>query len=48
MSKFEKSIILMGIDWSKAAKMSAVEDIKKRHPKTVEIIKHLDRLYRKE
>tara|TARA_R100000742_G_C4265674_1_gene83707 strand:- start:210 stop:356 length:147 start_codon:yes stop_codon:yes gene_type:complete len=47
MTKFENSIILMGIDWSKAAKLAAVKDISKNKPGLHGVIRHLDYLYRK-
>ena len=47
MSKFDKSVILMGIDWSKAAKLEAVKDISVENPNIVKVIRHLDNLYRK-
>lgn len=47
MDKFKDSVILMGVNWSKAARLEAVKDIKKEHPKTFEIIRGLDRYYRR-
>ena len=47
MSKFDNSIVLMGINWSKAAKLKAVKDIALDNPKVANIIRHLDNLYRK-
>jgi len=47
MTKFENSMILMGIDWSKAAKLAAVKDISKSRPGLHRVIRHLDHLYRK-
>lgn len=43
ITKFEKSIILMGIDWSKAAKTKAFKDIKKNSPRLAQRIRSLDR-----
>ena len=47
MSKFEKSMILMGIDWSKAAKTKAFKDIRRESPRIAGVITELDRFYRK-
>ena len=47
MSNFDNSIVLMGIDWSKAAKLEAVKDIELDHPGVAKVIRHLDNLYRK-
>tara|TARA_R110002020_G_scaffold213630_2_gene420522 strand:- start:520 stop:693 length:174 start_codon:yes stop_codon:yes gene_type:complete len=42
LTKFEKSIVLMGIDWSKAAKLKAFNDIKAESPSIAQRIKSLD------
>jgi len=47
MSRFEKSIILMGVNWSKAAKLMAVKDISTEEPRISNIIRDLEYLYRK-
>ena len=47
MSKFEKSMILMGINWSRAAKTKAFKDIKRESPKIAGVMTELDRFYRK-
>tara|TARA_Y100001951_G_C11141453_1_gene183916 strand:- start:81 stop:236 length:156 start_codon:yes stop_codon:yes gene_type:complete len=41
----KKSIILMGIDWSKAAELEAVKDLRKEYPETYEEISSLGRHY---
>ena len=46
-NRFKFSVILMGVDWSKAAKLEAVKDITKEHPRIAECISDLDRFYRK-
>tara|TARA_Y100001963_G_C6432113_1_gene287526 strand:+ start:251 stop:418 length:168 start_codon:yes stop_codon:yes gene_type:complete len=47
MSKFKNSMILMGVDWSRAAKTKAFKDIKQESPRVAGIISELDRFYRK-
>ena len=47
MNKFRDSIVLMGVNWSKAARLEAVKDIRREHPKTFEIIRGLDKYYRR-
>ena len=51
MSKFEQSMILMGIDWSKAAKTKAFKDIKQDSPRIAKRIqkwaRSMDRQFRK-
>ena len=47
MNRFKHSMILMGIDWSKAAKTKAFKDIKQESPRVAGIISELDRFYRK-
>ncbi len=42
LTKFEKSIILMGVNWSKAAKLKAFDDIKAESPRIAQRIKSLD------
>ena len=46
-NRFKFSVILMGVDWSKAAKLEAVKDITREHPRIAECISDLDRFYRK-
>ena len=46
-NRFKNSIILMGVDWSKAAKLKAVKDIAKEHPRIAECIGDLNVFYRK-
>ena len=46
MSKFKNSMILMGINWSKAAKTKAFKDIKTESPRIAGIMTELDRFYR--
>ena len=43
----KNSVILMGVDWSKAAKLKAMKDIKIEHPRIARFIESLDRLYKK-
>tara|TARA_R100000742_G_C4257520_1_gene75382 strand:+ start:812 stop:961 length:150 start_codon:yes stop_codon:yes gene_type:complete len=40
------SVILMGIDWSKAAKTKAMEDIELESPKIAEVISDLHSFYK--
>ena len=47
MNDFKDSMILMGIDWSKAAKTKAFNDIKTESPRIAGIMTELDRFYRK-
>ena len=47
MNDFKDSMILMGIDWSKAAKTKAFNDIKTESPRIASIMTELDRFYRK-
>ena len=47
MSKFKNSMILMGVDWARAAKTKAFKDIKTESPKIAGIMTELDRFYRK-
>ncbi len=48
MNRFKASIILMGIDWSKAAKFIADNDIKVEVPQLANLIETLDESYRTE
>ena len=48
MNRFKASIILMGIDWSKAAKFIADNDIKVEAPQLASLIETLDESYRTE
>ena len=48
MNKFKASVILMGIDWSKAAKFIAENDIKVEDPQLASLIDTLDESYRTE
>ena len=48
MNRFKASIILMGIDWSKAAKFIADNDIKVEGPQLASLIETLDESYRTE
>ena len=43
----KNSMILMGIDWSKAAKTKAFKDIKIEDPRIAKEIESLDKLYNK-
>ena len=45
--RLKNSMILMGVDWSKAAKTRAFKDIKMESPNLADIIRDLDRLFRK-
>jgi hypothetical protein len=45
-NKLKDSVILMGIDWSKAARLKAVNDIKKESPVIADVIDDLDRFFR--
>ena len=47
MDDFKTSVILMGIDWSKSAKLEAMEIIKIEAPKVANIIDDLDDEYRR-
>ena len=47
IDRFKNSIVLMGIDWSRAAKTKAFKDIKTESPKIAGIMTELDRFYRK-
>ena len=47
MNKLKGSIILMGIDWSKAARTVAFQDITLEEPGLVKLIEDLDSLYLK-
>tara|TARA_R100000808_G_C2083415_1_gene106457 strand:+ start:577 stop:735 length:159 start_codon:yes stop_codon:yes gene_type:complete len=48
MEKFKISVILMGVDWSKAAKLIAKRDISKcMSPEISNIVNDLDYYYRK-
>ena len=42
----KKSMVLMGIDWSKAAKLKALKDIKVQSPELAGIMGDLDKLYK--
>ena len=42
----KNSIVLMGIDWSKAARLSAFKDIELQSPEFAQFIPDLERLYR--
>lgn len=44
-SRLKKSMILMGVDWSKAAKIKAFKDIKLESPAVAKIMEELDQLY---
>jgi hypothetical protein len=48
MNSFKRSVILMGIDWSKAAKLEAMEVIKIESPRIAKVIDDLDEDYRRE
>ena len=48
MNKFKASIILMGIDWSRAAKFIAENDIKTNDPQLARLVETLDEAYRQE
>ena len=47
LTRFEHSMILMGINWSRAAKTKAFKDIKRETPRLAKIIRHLEHFYRK-
>ena len=47
IDRFKNSIVLMGIDWSRAAKKKAFKDIKRESPRVAGVINELDRFYRK-
>lgn len=47
MSSFKESVILMGIDWSRAAKLEAMKIIKVESPKIATVIDELDTEYRR-
>ena len=40
MNDFKDSMILMGIDWSKAAKKKAFKDIKRESPRVAGVLKY--------
>lgn len=40
------SVILMGVDWSKAAKLKAMKDIKLEDPRVAKYIESLDKMYK--
>tara|TARA_R100000781_G_C4044152_1_gene115103 strand:+ start:335 stop:475 length:141 start_codon:yes stop_codon:yes gene_type:complete len=44
MNKY--SVILMGVDWSKAAKLKAMKDIKLEDPRIAKYIESLDKMYK--
>lgn len=46
MNKFKQSVILMGIDWSKAANLQAVKDLSKEQPELTRVIHSLDEQFR--
>ena len=46
-NRLKNSIILMGIDWSQAAKTKAFKDIKRQSPDIAKIIKDLDSMFAK-
>ena len=46
-NRFKDSVVLMGINWSKAAKLRAVKDIAVEHPRIAEHSSDLEYLYRK-
>ena len=46
-NRLKNSIILMGIDWSRAAKIKAFKDIKRQSPEIAEIITDLDSMFAK-
>ena len=45
MSNLKDSIVLMGIDWSKAAKLKAIKDISCESPEVAEAIADLHSYY---
>ena len=47
LTRFEQSMILMGVNWNRAAKTKAFKDIRRETPRLAEVIKHLDSFYRK-
>ena len=47
MSKFKNSMILMGINWSKAARIIARRDISCESPELDNMLNDLDNYYRK-
>ena len=46
MNKFKASVILMGIDWSRAAKFIAENDLEAEDPQLARLVNELDELYR--
>tara|TARA_R100001463_G_scaffold102573_2_gene157000 strand:- start:600 stop:776 length:177 start_codon:yes stop_codon:yes gene_type:complete len=46
MNRFKESVILMGIDWSKAANLQAVKDLSKEQPELSQVVDSLDRQFR--
>tara|TARA_Y100000593_G_scaffold39183_1_gene75734 strand:- start:4336 stop:4551 length:216 start_codon:yes stop_codon:yes gene_type:complete len=48
MNNLKDSIILMGINWSKAAKIKAFKDIKVESPDVAKVISDLDYMFSKE
>ena len=40
-NRFKLSVILMGVDWSKAAKLEAVKDIARDNPRIAEVLSGL-------
>ena len=44
MNKY--SVILMGVDWSKAAKLKAMKDIKLEDPRIAKYIESLYKMYK--
>ena len=38
--------ILLGVDWSKAAKLKAIKDIKLEDPRVAKYIDSLDKMYK--
>ena len=48
MNAIKASFILIGIDWSKAAKFIAENDIRAEDPQLADIIDVLDEVYRQE
>ena len=48
MNEIKASFILIGIDWNKAAKFIAENDIRAEDPQLADIIDVLDEVYRQE
>ena len=46
MNRLKGSIILMGIDWSKAANIKAKKDIELEEPELAKLLDDLDKRYR--